>query len=485
MIPTPPSGSGDRPGKRVTKQAEIGQLGVNLIEQIVLKMGSAWHPTNPSLDAGIDGEIELVDPSTREATNAVLRVQSKATMLPFPGETDEGFEWSCDERDLRYWLSGNAPVLLIVSRPHLSEAYWVSVKDYFSTPEHQHARRVHFNKKTMRFSPASREQLFGLAVPRDTGIYFAPRPRPETLFANLLKVSALPPRLWLAETALRSGAEVVAKLRERSVEKPAFTARDKRILSAHNLTEPEWSDIVDRGTVEEFAVGDWADATEKDLLGRFVELLNHCLTARCRRIGCVRHKDDGMYYFAATADLSPRVQPYRSVKEITNRAVFASYRFEAGDRAGQVSFYRHSAFFGQFRRYDGQWFLQIDPSYYFSIDGQRRHPHYEGKLKGIKALEKNATLLGQVVMWASLLRTRDGGSDDNHVTGDDLFLKFGELAEFTLEVGIDDSAWLPNEDKGTAAAVKKTLDDLPLFQQDQIARGLDGEGGAAQSGPPS
>ena len=45
----------------------LGQRGVNLIEDRVLKMGHIWHPTNP-LEAGIDGWIELRDKNTGEVS---------------------------------------------------------------------------------------------------------------------------------------------------------------------------------------------------------------------------------------------------------------------------------------------------------------------------------------------------------------------------------------------------------------------------------
>ena len=42
----------------------LGQQGVNLIEDHVLAMGFAWHPTNQSLEVGIDGHIELREVQT-------------------------------------------------------------------------------------------------------------------------------------------------------------------------------------------------------------------------------------------------------------------------------------------------------------------------------------------------------------------------------------------------------------------------------------
>ncbi len=53
--------------KKITGRNIIGQQGINLIEKRVLDLGWIWNPT--TLDAGIDGVIEIRDPNTEEATN--------------------------------------------------------------------------------------------------------------------------------------------------------------------------------------------------------------------------------------------------------------------------------------------------------------------------------------------------------------------------------------------------------------------------------
>lgn len=454
-------------GKQVTAQAGIGQEGINLIEQIVLRMGSAWHAGNASLDAGIDGQIELIDPVTHVATNSIIRVQSKATTKPFPAETADKFDWPIAERDLDYWLSGNAPNVLVVSRPRAGEAYWVSLRDYFDTPAKRKSLRVCFDKRSMRFTPDVLDALVKLAVPSDAGIYMAPRPREEKLFSNLVTVTGFPDRLWIGETDLRRPADVYARLREAGVSASEFVLRDRRLLAPYDLTELPWSTLVDRGTVEQIDSAHWANSEDRDLINRFVELLNFCLAERCRQIDCGWRRDRGqsMHYFKAKTDLSPRVVPYRSVKEATRRTVFLPYYYKKGDRIGQVSYYRHAAFIGEFRRFDGQWYLAITPTYFFTSDGHHQHPFYESKLKGIKALEKNATVLGHVVMWATLLRGRDEDDDGFFFTPPYPHLRFGQLATFSLSVGIDDAAWLPNEEASTAQSVSITASDLPLFQE--------------------
>lgn len=452
-----------RSGKKVTAQAKIGQRGVNIIERVVLEMGSAWHPSNPSLDAGIDGEIELVDPTTHEATNAVIRVQSKATARhQLVNETAEAFDWVCDERDLEYWLSGNVPVILVVVRIDTGEAYWVCIGEYFRTPAKKKARRVRFDKRSMAFTAASYADLARLAVPKGQGLYSAPRPVRETVYSNLVEIEG-PERLWLGDTDLRNPGDLFAHMRDVGGGGPEFVLRDKRILAAHDLAKQPWSRFVDRGTVEDLPADHWAQSDDPDLVKRYVELLGRCLTERCRQIGCVRRQDDGMYYFAASSDLSAISKPYRSIRETTRRDVFLAYRYTKGDRKGEISYYRHSAFVPRFRRYDGRWYLQIEPTYRFTTDGKRQHPHYERFLKGIKRIEKNATVLGQVVMWAALLRGREEGDETLFSESPYSFLRFRDLATFDLGVGIDDTTWLPNEDATTAQSVDQTAADLPLF----------------------
>src|SRR5574341_981408 len=161
------------PAKRITPQSITGQLGANLIEHIVLQMKYVWRPLL-IFDVGVDGEIEICDPVTGEATNAIIKVQAKATTRPFQAETPESFEYPCEQRDLDYWLRGNAPVILIVCRPDTHEAYWVSVKDYFKDASVLKTSRISFDKQRDKFDSSCGPALRDLALPKDSGIYFSP-----------------------------------------------------------------------------------------------------------------------------------------------------------------------------------------------------------------------------------------------------------------------------------------------------------------------
>jgi len=119
-------------------------------------------------------------------------MQSKATAGRFTADTDERFEYLLDERDLAYWLSGNLPVLLVVSHPQSGEAYYKSIKEYFSSPERRKDRKVVFDKQGDRFDESASDELFALARHRNSGMYTRPVPREEALVSNLLPVRRSP-----------------------------------------------------------------------------------------------------------------------------------------------------------------------------------------------------------------------------------------------------------------------------------------------------
>jgi uncharacterized protein DUF4365 len=453
--------------KKLSPQARTGQLGVNLVEKIVLTMGCGWHPTNQSLDVGIDGEIELVEPSSHAATNSVVRVQVKATFGTWPAESQTGFEFPVDERDLNYWLSGNTPVVLIVTRPLQEEAYWVDLKAYFANAATKRERRIRFEKATMAFTKNCLSDLFGIARPKSIGLYFAPPPKEESLYTNLLEVRRVPTRLWLAETSLRPGKKAFERLREHGLhDVEEFVIDNRRFLTPHELTTHGWGDLIDRGTVEDFDPSEWSDSPDADKRRLFVQLLNRCLYARAWQLGIGRRKDDDALYFRPTEDLSAREVPFRSVKEESVRTVFRGYPYTKGEHVGEIAYYRHAACNTQFRRYDGQWYLEILPTYHFTSDGYRRHPLADRYVSGMKRQEKQGPVMYQLVMWASILRGSEEVDADVSFWEENPypFLGFGPLRTLTLGVGIDDKAWLPNEDQMTEEAGEATMNELPLFE---------------------
>src|SRR5260370_3824800 len=244
--------------KRILASGILGQQGINLVESIILKMGFLWHPTG-GLEAGTDGFIEIRDPATGEVTNSVLQLQSRATTARFTAETEHTFEYLCDQTDLDYWLSGNVPFILVLSRPASAEADWVSIKDYFKDPSLRRARRIVFDKHANRFTPECSSRLIEIAVPRDAGLYFEPSPAQEKLYSNLLRVEGYSPSLWVASTECRTHSQVFAEAKQLGLQLGSeWFLQSGRLFSFLDLNEPPLNRFCDQGTVEGFESDEWA-----------------------------------------------------------------------------------------------------------------------------------------------------------------------------------------------------------------------------------
>lgn len=429
----------------------VGQDGVYLIARIVSGMGFLWQQSG-GVEAGIDGIIEIRDAESGEVTNSIIQVQSKATKGNWTAETDTHFEYLCDARHLAYWMNGNAPVILVVSRPATNEAYWVSIKDYFKDPSLRLSRKIHFDKREHKFDSSCRSALIKLAIPKDAGVYFAPLPKNETLFTNLLPVVKFAPRLYIAATECREAKEMWNTFRTLDQRVGSeWILKNKSIISFHDLREYPWDRVCDVGSVEDFDVEEWALSSDEETKKEFVWLLNGCLRqlAWHRRLRYDRNKD--IVHFRATPDLRKKEIQYPSVTRRARREVFGPHEITVNKQ--KIIYYRHSAFWWRFVRFEDQWYLSVNPTYHFTRDGRIPlvRKHYARRLAGIKKLEKNPALLGQLLMWSSVLQYKSGGlfPDDEYE-----FLQLGQLKTFEVDFGMADAEWLKHEeDKNLQASL--------------------------------
>ena len=111
-----------------------------------------------------------------------------------------------------------------------------------------------------------------------------------------------------------------------------------------------------------------------------------------------------------------------------------------------------AAFVGSFVQHDGKWYLEVEPTYHFTRDGKRGDRFGGSRLSGIKRLERNPAVLGQLLMWSQVL-----------APGATLFRKayphlaFGPPLTFELPASIDDALYLKHEEEPQADAA---LDEL-------------------------
>lgn len=439
---------GSRRPKTISGTGVTGQKGINLIERVVLDMESRWTPSGPN-EVGIDGYIELFDPVSRKALGLTLAAQSKVVnAIADAGPT---FDYRCEPADVEYWLSGNMPVILVVSATAGGEAYWVSVKDHFDGWTPTASTTVTFTKAKQRFTKDSLADLIEVGAPRG-GLHLAPARKSERLHTNLLRVDSFPERLYVARTDCRRPSDVWPLLRkEQRNQNSGWVLRDKVILSFDDLSDEFWSDVCHHGTIESFSTTDWSESIDADRQRTFVNLLNQ--TLRTQLWPEVRYwpKEE---CFAMTG--KARKISYGSLRRKSRISVVSQFSKTADD--GRVfEWRRHMAFRGYFRQLDGHWFLEITPTYRFTRDGFELDMFHESRLKGIKQLEGNRAVLSCVLFWAHFMKPRT-----DLFAGNAPPIRFGELAVLDCPVGIDDKRWLSDDpDFGQQAAQEAAAVDVP------------------------
>ncbi len=382
-------------------------------------------------------------------------MQSKATGERWTREDDESFEFLCDERDIDYWMRGNAPVLLVCSRPSSDEVYWVAVKDQFADPKRRKSRVARFDKKRNRLDADGREQLVNLVMPSDAGVYLSPVPRAETLISNLLPIRRLPRDLWVAPTEFRVPRDLWGKLRELE-DRPSgeWVLREKRILTVHDLDTYPWREICDVGGAERFDAEEWFESDDPNRVNDCINLLRRCLRELLTDLRIGFDGKSRVHYFWARKDRKPRKVPFRNRRQMSERTVVKPY----AKKDGTVGYHRHAGFSAEFRRFDDKWYLEVNPTYHFTRDGREPYAWYEERLKGIKRLEKNEQVESQLRLIAWLLTAEDRDREQLFHCEPYPFLAFEVPLEFELPVGVPDEAWLPS-----GAAELEDEDPLPLF----------------------
>lgn len=449
--------------KYLTRNAVKGQSGVNIVEEAVLGMGYKWSPGNASLDTGIDGDIELVDPVTREAKNILIRAQVKSRGY-FEKESGSTFEFTCAKADIEYWLGGNAPVILVFVRFDKRLAWWKSLREWFGDAARRKSGVVVFDKVQDRFDKNTGPALLTMTQQYGSGVYIAPKRKRERLISNLLQVARLPASLYMAETAHRDPTELRAEL-QKLLEWPPreWILKDTRIYSVHNLREEPWKSVCDPGTVESIETEEWANSASSDARHSFAWLLDRCLSARIAPMGLVWNDEEDCFYYKArvdkgTGELIPKEVTYTSLKQRATRTVFQGYKSKLDPT--KVAYYRHQGFKPQFMWLEGQWYLEITPRYVFTADGREPHPFREEYQSKIKAIEGGAAVRNTVVMFASILQDEPGLFTKQYP-----HLGFGELASTEVDVGIDDELWAKKDELQPSSQTELEEVDPGLFTQ--------------------
>ena len=163
--------------------------------------------------------------------------------------------------------------------------------------------------------------------------------------------------------------------------------------------------------------------------------------------GFTYSEEDGCFYFPFSrvrqGVIESRRYSYHSLRQRTSREVVMVYQRPGSDKA---VYFRHNALICSFVLFDGKWCLALTPHYVYTTDG-RSSPYALGEelLSGMKRLEHQGAVLGQVLMWKHILTFSEPETFFDERGRKQPCLRFSDLLRCSCERSLDEKGWLTNE----------------------------------------
>jgi len=440
--------------KRITDSQILGELGETSVKKIVLETGFIYE-NRGRLEAGTDGLIELRDPRSGAPLGKLLGVQVKATAEGrYVRETDKQFEYLLKPDDLGYWRQSNIPVIIVLWRQSDNSAYWKEVTDSVRGDE----RRLKFDKQADAFDKNCADHLGSLTIDRRTpGVFVPPLNLGEGAIINLLRVR-LPNEMFFATSPFGSGRDAIPELLKQGDPRFDWVIRKRRFVSFFDPRNYGTRAIVDHDQVEAIDTKIFALNEELDDINDTINLLRRMVERQTSAQLSYLPKDR-LFYFRALAANRARSYRYTASVNDTSAKVVSVYANKKNPN-GQ-GYVRHHAATLRFERLGDEWFVVIDPTFYFTRNGFQPHRFPEALLAGKKRLERNAAVRGQVIMWQHLLV----GSGETKASLFDIdqikepVLEFEQLPMIELSRAVPESSWNRTDPRA------KEMESSDLFEE--------------------
>jgi nucleoside phosphorylase len=292
----------------------------------------------------------------------------------------------------------------------------------------------------VRESPKSRENLISGVAHDET------RPEPsqkpaesEEGFANLVPLRHFPTTLYVAPTTARTKKQAWAVLLDGISEKNAnrlpgaWTIHDGNLYSFVDPEQSKLEEIIEAGGLERFDTNEWAGSGDDDKRRLFVQLLNGSLRDDMWTHGVRYQRDQDVYAFMGRPDKPPRRLTYANLK-LRSTATVVSHYVNRPKKGRLYRYMRHASFQGRFRFLGSAWYLEITPTYRFTYNGKDLDHFHANRLSGIKRLERNRSVLSQLLLWQAVLRAPWTRVDQPRL------LEFGPLLSFRFTSLVDENS---------------------------------------------
>lgn len=440
--------------KNLTSNQILGEIGENVVRGRFLSVGFQFD-VRSRLEAGIDGIAEVMDRGRPLAR--MIAVQVKSTEAgKYVSENERGFSYLLRSEDLSYWRGSNLPVIIVLYRNSDGSIYWKEVPRGINQAE----RRLHFDKLLDKLDRDAVDRLAALTVPKaGIGYYVPPLGGGEEALVNILPVT-LPSEMFVTTTPY-SGRNAVGMLLE-NADSARFdwVIRGDEFWSFHDPRTSSCRDIIDHDQVEAIDTEHLAQHEDISEQNHFIFLLRNALKHQVRE-DLNWNKDRKLLYFKALEANKPRNYVYDASKKKTDADVVNVSLSEKEE--GRIDFVRHHAFVPRFERLGDQWYLVINPTYYFTTNGFIPHSYPGALLAGKKRMDKSGSIRGQVIMWHRFLTateraaTRAASSLFEEEASSEPRLIFGAPPAVYLRTRVPEDAWSKPKKKGGGSAVQEGL----------------------------
>ena len=440
--------------KRITDNQILGELGETAVKKIVLETGFIYEHRG-RLEAGTDGLIELRDRRSGAPLGKLLGVQVKATASgQYVRETDQQFEYVLKSDDLAYWRKYNIPVIIVLWRQSDASAYWKDVTDSLRDDE----RRLKFDKSEDVFDPGCADRLATLTIDRRMpGVYVPPLNMGEDAIMNMMRIR-LPDEIFLTTSPFGTGRDAIPDLLKQKNTRFDWVIRKRRFVSFFDPREFGTHAIIDLDQVDAVDTKLFALSDDLDDVNDTIDLLRRSV-ARQASAQISHLPKERLFYFHALGVNKSRSYKYASsVKDTSARVVSYYPNKKFPDKPG---FVRHHAANLRFERLGDEWFVVIDPTFYFTRNGFVPHPFPGALLAGKKRLERNAAVRGQVIMWQSLLADSAAPKDDlfEKTVASDHLIGFERLPLVELAQAVPEDTWNRTDPRA------KEMEAADLFEE--------------------
>lgn len=276
----------------------------------------------------------------------------------------------------------------------------------------------------------------------------------EEAIINLVRIK-LPDEIFLASSPFGSGSDAIPELVKYDNTRFDWVIRKRRFVSFFDPRDYATRAVIDLDQLDAVETKLFAFNDDLDDANDMIDLLRR--TVERQTSGQLTYlRKERLFHFRATAINKSRSYRYIANVNETSARVVSAYK---KNRKGQ-GYVRHHAASFRFERLANEWFLVVDPTFYFTKDGFQPHRFPEALLAGKKRLERNAAIRGQVMMWQYLLvesGTIEAGLFDTDKP--EPILGFETLPLIQLSQAVPESSWTRTDPRA------KEMEPRDLFEE--------------------